>query len=120
MKCKNILVKKLRKAGYSNAEAMRIAKAAYIEYRLHYNRDSFNSCVMRSGVRGLFIWHESKHGLKYWSDINAKLQEAIIMKYQVQYSVHGSWVNGNIFSTHKEAEAYAKKIMHDYQIKKIK
>ena len=42
------------------------------------------------------------------------------MKYQVQYRVHGSWVNGNSFSTHKEAETYAKKTMHDYQIKKIK
>lgn len=74
MNCKNILVKKLRKAGYSNVEAMRIAKAAYIEYRLHFHGDSFNKFVTRSDVMGLFIWHESKQGYDYWSGINAKLQ----------------------------------------------
>lgn len=42
------------------------------------------------------------------------------MKYQIQYRVNGAWVNGNTFSTHKEAEAYARQIRKDYQIKKIK
>ncbi len=42
------------------------------------------------------------------------------MKYQVQYRVNGSWVNGNVFSSHKEAEAYAVKTRRDYQIKKLK
>lgn len=40
--------------------------------------------------------------------------------YQVQYRVNGSWVNGNSFKTHKEAEAYARQTRRDYQIKKLK
>lgn len=40
--------------------------------------------------------------------------------YQIQYRVNGSWVNGNRFSTHKEADDYARKTRRDYQIKKIK
>lgn len=40
--------------------------------------------------------------------------------YQIQYRVNGSWVNGNIFKTREEADAYAKKTRRDYQIKKLK
>ncbi|QHJ80752.1 MAG: hypothetical protein [Bacteriophage sp.] len=40
--------------------------------------------------------------------------------YQIQYRVNGSWVNGNIFKTHKEAESYARQTRKDYQIKKLR
>lgn len=40
--------------------------------------------------------------------------------YQIQYRVNGAWVNGNCYKTHKEAEAYARQIRKDYQIKKLK
>lgn len=42
------------------------------------------------------------------------------MRYQIQYRVNGSWVNGNSYSTHKEAESYAIRTGRDYQIKKLK
>lgn len=80
MKCKNILVKKLRKVGYSNAEAMRIAKEALIEYKLDsypIRVESFYNSVMRDGVISLFVWELSERGHHYWSDINNKLQRFI-------------------------------------------
>ncbi len=41
-------------------------------------------------------------------------------KFQIQYRQSGMWVNGNTYSTRKEADDYARNTGRDYQVVKVR
>lgn len=71
MKCKHPLVKRLRKAGMSTKEAVRVASAASNNYRLQRPDESLiNLNYNPLGFGGMFYFDTTPEGHDYWQAID--------------------------------------------------
>lgn len=68
MKCKHPLVKRLRKAGMSTREAVKVAKAAGDNFKAQRPDDSLiNLNFNHYGFGGMFSFSETPEGFNYWA-----------------------------------------------------
>lgn len=80
-KVKSPFVKVLRKAGYSNKEAMNItldAQYSYFHQAVGGTIRGFNQLAVACAVAAMFDWSRTDKGYSYWSEIWIKLGGEVI------------------------------------------